>query len=131
MKDHTGMQRQYIHMSEAWYADSALRLGDMVDEVSFGLYAPADGGTTGEMTVRWIEIGQPSGRPAPKLGVFCDGWNALATFGDVIARLAEVDDQDISPAEFCAILTECGFIDNTPRVSPYAPKPKRVRRAPA
>lgn len=123
MRNHAGMTRQYIHMSKAWYGPDCLRLKGrrgVVDEVSFGLYDAGCGGTTGEMCVRWIKIGQPNGKPAPRLECFCDGWSAFATFGDVLAAMAECDGEDISPADFCALLASCGFEDVTPRVDPYA-----------
>lgn len=123
-RDHEGDIKQYIHTAGAWYAKSSLSNADYLDEVMFGFYSP-DGGTSGEMGVRWYNLGTkwkqlPSGyhqipHIAPKLEVFSDAWHTLAQFKDVIDKLAEVDGEDITPRDFCQVLESCGFVDNTPR----------------
>jgi hypothetical protein len=119
-KNHEGDVRQYTHLEEAWYAKSSLEGRDFVDEVMFGFYSP-DGGTSGEMGMRWINLGTKWRRGhevphfAPQLQCFSDAWSALAQFKDVIDALAEVDGEDITPGQFCEILDRCGFIDATPR----------------
>ena|SRR5260221_164364 len=110
-KDHEGDLKQYLLTSEAyypWHYDK-----DVVDEVMFGFYSP-DGGTSGEMAIEWHQLqnGKP---PAPQLTCFSDAWHALAQFKDVIDAMAEVDDQDITPKEFCQLLDRCGFVDRTQR----------------
>lgn len=110
MRDHEGDLRQYTFVSEAYYAESAAatRSRDIVDEVSFGFYSP-DGGTSGEMVMEWINLGEQwrNGEKviqvSPRLRCFNDAWDALAHLKDVIDALAEVDDQDISPKEFCQL----------------------------
>lgn len=113
-KDHEGDIKQYILLSEAWYADAVIKndTRDFVDDVNFGFYSP-DGGTSGEMSVRWYRI-QDNNPPSPKLECFCDAWHTLAQFKDVIDAMAEVDDQDITSKEFCQLLEKCGFVDATP-----------------
>lgn len=120
--NHDGDIKQYIILSEAWYGEANLRpqlRPDMkpylrkVDNVEFGFYAP-DGGTSGEMGVNWYQL-ESDGSPVLCLEVFNDAWRALAQFKDVIDALAEVDGQDITPQQFCAILDRCGFVDATPR----------------
>lgn len=115
-KDHEGDIKQYALLSESIYAH--LEHADYVDEVMFGFYPP-DGGTSGEMGMRWHDLSRAyilgDKHIVPRLEVFCDAWHALAQFKDVIDALAEVDDQDITPKEFCQILDRCGFVDATPR----------------
>ncbi|SRR5258708_25182089 len=112
MKDHDGDIKTYIHVAEAWYAKSNLETADYVDEVEFGFFSP-DGGTSGEMGVCWYE--GFGAKPAPRLECYDDAWHALAQFKDVIDAMAEVDEQDITPKEFCQLLDHCGFVDGTPR----------------
>ncbi len=120
-KDHEGDIRQYIHVAEAWYAESSLSNKEhIVDEVMFGFYSP-DGGTSGEMGMRWINLGEKwegakkIAHTAPRLECFNDAWHALYQFQDVLYALAELDDVDITPEQFCQMLDACGFIDDTPR----------------
>ncbi len=117
-KDHTGNIKQYVLLSEAWYASTSLNNDDRVDEVMFGFYCP-DGGTSGEMGMRWHDLSRsyiPGDKCiTPRLEVFSDAWHALAQFKDVIDAMAEVDDVDITPKQFCEILDRCGFVDVTPR----------------
>ena len=114
MADHTGDIRQFYYLNEAWYF---LPQKDCTAEVMFGFYSP-DGGTSGEMAMRWHNIG---GSPTPRLEVFSDAWSALGRFGDVVTALAQVDGRDITPHEFCALLTRCGFQDRTERRQPNNP----------
>lgn len=110
MKDHSGNIKQYIVSHEAWYASSR---NTCQNEVMFGYYSP-NGGTSGEMAMRWHNL-CASHQRTPRLEVYNDGWHALATFKDVLDALAEVDDVDITPKQFCTILDECGFVDATAR----------------
>ncbi len=108
------MKRGFYHVSKAWYADSALKGREYTDEVIFGLYCD-QGGTTGEMGVRWGDL---ENKNTPKLHCFDDAWAVLAGFKDVIDEMGKVDDQNIKPEEFCVILLKCGFEDLTPVKQP-------------
>ena len=110
MKKHDGSVRGFYHLSKAWYGKGCLESSDILDEVMFGFYHK-DGGTTGEMSMRWKELG---GKEVPKLEVFDDGWHALNEFKDVIQKLADVDNLNINPEQFCEILLDCGFENLTP-----------------
>jgi hypothetical protein len=113
MKDHTDGYKAYIHTSQAWYAKTALCNTEYIDHVNFGFYSP-NGGTSGEMSVKWYPIKQNT--PAyPRLECFDDAWHALSQFKDVIDAMAEVDDQSITPEQFCLLLERCDFVDRTPR----------------
>lgn len=92
-----------------------------VDEITFGYYTP-DGGTSGEMLIRWkaLEAGKP---PTARLESFQDSWHALATFKDVLDALGELDNTYPTVAHVAQALLACGFTDATPRV---APQPKKT-----
>ena len=107
--------RGYYHFSESYYYKACQRL-DSDDEITFGLYYENDGGTDGEMTVLWQKLGDEF---VPELCVFNDAWKILHSFSDLLAEMAEVDDKNISPKEFCKLLDKCGFKDLTKRKSPY------------
>jgi hypothetical protein len=118
MRDHEGDIRGFIQLSRAWYGDANLvNSKDVVDEVTFGYYSP-EGGTSGEMSVKWVILSGST--PAAKLVCFYDGFSALSRFTDVIARLAQFDDDGMAPEQFCAVLAACGFADQTVSESPYA-----------
>lgn len=118
MKDHEGCKRGFYWQNKAWYH----RPQDK-DGIMFGLYHN-EGGTTGEMSVTWEPIG---GKMVPKLGVFDDAWSALSLFGDLMQRLAKVDDENITEEVFVTILEACGFQDMTSYESPY-PKDETILR---
>lgn len=109
MKDHTGDIRAFTHLNRSWYSAYGRDMS-VIDQVMFGYYSP-EGGTSGEMAMRWYDLGGDA--PAPRLEVYGDAWHALSTFADVVTALAEHDNDDISPAYFCAMLTVCGFVDRT------------------
>lgn len=113
--DHEGDIKQYIHVSEAWYADTSLASNDYEDEVTFGFYSP-DGGTSGEMGMRWYQLCHDKGL-TPRLEVFGDAWHALSCL-NIIDALADLDETDITPKQFCELLDRCGFVDDTPRTRP-------------
>ena len=122
MKDHDGDIRGFYHLSEAWYGPANLsNSSTYVDEVNFGFFCP-DGGTSGEICMKWQELG---GKIAPRLECFDDGWSALASFTDLIAEMGELDDENPTPKEFCALLSRFGFKDLTPRENPYGGKDNR------
>ncbi len=108
--------RGFYHLSEAWYGPANLQHCSSIDEVNFGMYYP-EGGTAGEMSVRWKELGKKS---VPQLQVFDDAWETLASFSDLLPMLAEVNDENITPVQFCEILKRAGFTDLTPRANPYS-----------
>jgi len=102
--------RSYIHLSRAWYGEANLTDSNRLDSISFGLYYPGDG-CEAEMTVEWTQLKDKS---VPYLHAFDDSWKALASFGDLLAAIAKVDNKNVTPTQFCAILESCGFKDNTP-----------------
>jgi hypothetical protein len=109
MKYHDDCERAFTHLSRAYYGKSCLKISEYADEVMFGYYG-TDGGTTGEMSMRWHKLGTEL---VPRLGCFADAWHSLYTFQDVLKELSEVDDINITPDQFCAILLKCGFRDKT------------------
>ena len=109
MKDHTECQRQFTQLSRTWYGGTQLPEGEKLEIVIIGFYHP-DGGTTGEFQVYWQELGS---RLTPKLSAYDDSWSALFQFGDLLESMADIDGEDISPAEFCALLVSLGIKDST------------------
>jgi len=106
---HAGCERGFTQLSAAYYGPALLADGKLIDEVMLGFYHP-DGGTTGEFAIRWTRL---AGKITPRLEAFDDSWNALWGFRDVMARFADVDGEDISPSELCALLIECGVKNRT------------------
>jgi len=121
MKDHEGCRRAFVWSSKAWYAEA---IRDERQEIMFGMYHP-EGGTSGEMGMQWKEL---SGRQVPQLQVFDDAWSALALFTDVIEKLGEQDDENITPEQFIEILLSCDFVDDTAYDSPYEPKETTLQK---
>ena len=118
MKDHEGCVRGFIWSSKAWYSPG------VVDgpEVTFGMYEPGQG-TSGEMVMRWHNLGSM----VPRLEVFCDAWDALQQFQDVLVELAKHDAENITDEEFVTILKTCGVQDLTEYETPYS-KDAHLRR---
>ena len=104
--------KQYVLFSEAWYKDNPQDKG-AVDRVTFTTYTP---GVSGEMHMVWHTIGLD--KPAPRLEVFDDAWQALAQCRDVLDAMATVDNESITPKQFCELLDQCEFVDVTPRDDP-------------
>ena len=94
------------------YSRSAPRQLDArhVDESTFGIYPNEPGeAVPATMAMRWYPAGENS--PSPCLEVFDDAWAALAQLTDLLARLAEHDNQNLTPEQFCEILRQCDFAD--------------------
>jgi hypothetical protein len=104
MKDHVNCIRGFHWSTKAWNGKSVFDRS-----ISFGMYQPGDG-TSGEMTMVWHDLGR---KIVPKLECFDDGWNALSLFDDLIKKLGEHDDENITEDQFVSILLECGFTDMT------------------
>lgn len=113
-KKHEGCIRGFYHTRGAWYGETAILGRDIVDQVMVGMYHP-EGGTTGEFSIEWQRL---SGKIIPRLQVYDDAWGALHQFQDVLAAMAEVDGEDISPDRFCELLLTCSVADKTDRVGP-------------
>ena len=113
-----GNTRGFIILSQAWYANSTLsrqERADGVDEITLTLCAP-DGTLSGEMLLRW-EISD--GRTVPYLRVFHESWRALASFSDLLAKLANFSDaRQPTVDQVAAVLKSCGFKDMTERRNP-------------
>lgn len=115
-KNHEGMIKGFYHTSKAFYGESSLKGAEYKDEVLFGMYEPADGSTTGEMSVTWSYLGK---NIVSQLSVYSDAWSALSQFHELIDILGEHDGENPTPEQFCEYLLEAGFIDMTPVKNPY------------
>lgn len=102
----------FVHHARAYYARTVPLERFIVDEVSFRLF-DAISGINGEMLMKWHDLraGHP---PMPCLSIFDDAWHMLAFLDDLVAALDERDSQNMTPAEFCDLLTRLGFVDRTP-----------------
>ena len=120
MKNHKGCRRAFVWTNKAWCDNTT----DGSQEIIFGLYHP-EGTTSREMSMIWDRL---AGGLCPQLQVFDDAWSALASFTDVIAKLSEKDDENITPEQFIKILLSCGFVDDTAYNSPYEPKETALRK---
>jgi hypothetical protein len=105
--------RTFVHIGRAWYGRTRLPSDREVDVVYFGLSSEG-GGTCGEFSMKWIDLGNHG--PTPLFGAFDDSWRALPHIQDVLNALAKR--RSATPAEFCALLVECGFKDETEEVRP-------------
>lgn len=107
-------RRGFIWTSKAWYA-SAL---PNKESISFGMY-DGDGGTSGEMMMSWYVV---MGTPAARLECFDDGFYNLFSFVDVLEKLQEYNDKEMSQENFVDILKQCGFQDLTEYTIPEQSK---------
>jgi hypothetical protein len=107
MKNHEGGKREYIRNSKAYYART---LNEPVS-ITIGIYY-AEGGTSGEFEIEFIEIGNSSKLTA-RLKVFEDSWSALLLFTDLLEKMAEIDGEEIQEPEFCKLLDSLGIVDAT------------------
>ena len=114
MKNHEGCRRAFHHSSKSWYGIHLKK----PPTVHFGMYH-SDGSTSGEMAMEWTEL---PGAWVPELRVFDDGWNALSLFPDLIERLGDLDDENISDDDFVNLLLELGFEDITEYEDPHKKK---------
>lgn len=103
--------RGFYWSTRAYYAKA---LG-YEKSVTFGMYSKSNG-TSGEMTMKWVEL---LGKViTPKLEVFDDSWKVLYSFTDLLEKMAEVDDENISEESFVEMLLSCGFKDLTKYTDP-------------
>lgn len=114
MKDkYDGCERGFTIRSEAWYGKT-LNEPETLDELMIGIYH-LEGGTSGEFGVRWTML---AGKATPRLEVFDDAWHALQRFGDMLAWMASVDSERVSPRAFAEALRGMGVKDLTERTNP-------------
>ena len=106
-------KRRHFHLNRSWYGQAARERG-VVDKVTFGLYY-ADGGTEGELAVRWLAVGDET---LPQLVAFSDSWEVLASLADVVIALGKLEGTAPSAETFCALLDRHGFEDATRTTQP-------------
>ncbi|MFP3637758.1 hypothetical protein [Paraburkholderia sp. SIMBA_054] len=105
--------RGFHHFASAFYASNSRPDRDCDDRVDFGLYQPGTGVGSGEMGMEWRTV---SGEPmCPRMSVHGDAFALLEEFRDVMAALAAVDGERLSPKAFCDLLLRLGFQDFTAR----------------
>lgn len=114
MKDFSDCKRGFYNTGAAYYArrrpDGTLDSpGYPLDEIMVTM-AGNGGGSGGEFSVHWSKLG---GERVPRLMVYDDAWAALAAMPDLLACMAQVDNRNITPAQFIEILKTLGFNDLT------------------
>lgn len=97
MKDHSECKRGFYRANRG-----------VAERLMIGFYHPG-GGTTGEFSIQWGELG---GAYTPLIGAYRDAWSALHGFSDFLAKLAEHDGEDLAPEAVIALLRECGVEEN-------------------
>lgn len=107
-----GYKRAFIHLKDSWYGNHILSKHDYLDEVTFGLYDETDGGTIGELSMNWYEIGNDI---VPVLKVYNDAFRVMNDFSDILQTLSDYNEVNFIPKQFCEILNNHGFTDATER----------------
>ncbi|HEY2021747.1 hypothetical protein [Paraburkholderia sp.] len=107
MDDKAQLRREFYLNSPSY-----CRVMNVVSAVTFGLFDVNSGGTVGMLSVRWEKLGNEL---APQMHAYYDSWHVLASFPDVLARMAEMTAPSCSPEAFCQLLLDCGFIDRAER----------------
>lgn len=109
---HEGCSRGFIWTGKAWYAEVALTVRDLQDEISIGMYDD-DGKTMGGEF--FIEFTTLSGESVPRLRAYDDSWEVLVKhYSDLLHWMAEHDDKNASPEEIVDALKALGVKDKTP-----------------
>jgi len=106
--DEKNQPRREFYQNSASYC----RVMGVVASVTFGLFRGDSGETVGMLSVRWEKLGKEL---APQLHAYYDSWHVLASFPDVLARMAETTGPSCSPEAFCQLLLDCGFINRAER----------------
>ena len=107
-------KRTFIHFNRAWYAAA--------NRIAFPNYWPIDdiaisvAGGGGEVHIEWINMNH---QHEARLHAFDDSWATLAHMTDVIAALAQYDNQNPQPLTICRMLKELGFEDATEEINPH------------
>jgi len=105
MTENENYKRAFIVSNRAWYKNVVGK-----KEVVFGMYDLVLSGTTGEMAMRWHDLNRAE---VPRIECFDDAWKTLFSFTDVLEKLADVDNKNITQDDFIEILLSCGFVDKT------------------
>lgn len=110
MNKHKDTERGFHWSSKAWYAKAA----ECENRISVGMYAK-EGGTTGELQVRWYEQGR---NMVPSIEIFDDAWPLFSEFADLFKMLSNAD-ESMTEQHFVDMLLAHGFKDMTAYKSPY------------
>jgi hypothetical protein len=79
--------------------------GEIEGDVLFGLYY-AEGGTQGEMVMRWHRLGKTAA--VPRLESFSDSWKIFPMISWLFKELAKADEY-MTIDQFAAVLEKHGF----------------------
>jgi len=109
---HEGCVRGFYQQSRSYYK----QIEEGLEEINFGMFHP-QGGTSGEMIMRWLSLGNDK-NPVARLECFEDAWDVLSCYPDLLEKMAELDGTNPQPEDFVRILLECGFTDLTKEKRP-------------
>ena len=110
-------ERRITFPREAWYANATAQTDShVVDEWWLGVDPRDDGGTHGEWSIQWKDLGE-SRREAWQLQVFGDGLAAMVA-SDLPDLLLGHEGSDRDTLR--AALLAAGWVDRTPRTNPAA-----------
>ena len=118
------IKRSFIITGDAWFADTALRNTDIIDEINIMVHE--NDKLVGEFMIRWRRVGSIT----PRLEVFADAWKAMMMCDDFLARLGEYNNnflercgKYVSPNPTSVFLAgelhDLGFEDVTPHTNPH------------
>lgn len=103
--------KTFIVLSKAWYGDANLIGQEYCEEVNFGYRANDLSAKQAECAMRWYDL-KDGKFPAPRLEIFDDSFSIFEET-ELFKELSEVTNY-LSPDDFCAILEEHGFVNDTP-----------------
>ena len=103
-------KRQFIQLSKSRYAEANLKDKDIQDEIILGFYHK-DGGTTGEFSIKWIQLGN---KFTPKVEMLNDySWSLFQGFKDLFEAMVKLDNTEITPDKFVIFLEKLGIENAT------------------
>jgi len=120
--------REFIIVSQTWYAPSALPYSHVFEEINLLLREPDPGNTSVEFLLNWHDLSNSGRQPAaryrtagvPRLEVFSEAWPALLACQDLLTGLSDLAQGYHCPtiAEVTFLLLRLGWSDVTQRTPP-------------
>lgn len=116
MKISQGFVRGFHHYSTASYYEPIVKSTGVdpehLDSITIGFYSESTGGTLGEFSLVWKELG---GKKAVVLRVYDDAFEVLNEFLDLVVWLKDYNNADLQPSQVIKMLLAHGVKDFTKR----------------